>query len=223
MGEVMNSEFAQKELVLQKEIAPTIVEVDAIKVLDVATYECAGNACKTLTTLEKRIKDYWEEDIARAYSMHKSLVSKREEMMKPVSARKALLRDQMKAWEDEQERVRREEQARADAEAKRLAEEQALAEAAMHEAAGDHEAAAAVIEQPLAPAPVVVASTVPKGFGTFTRRTWRAEVTDLMALVKAVAAGKAPIKCLEANMPFLNNQARALNTAMNIPGVKAVQ
>lgn len=213
---------AEKALVLQKELTPIMISANAVVVADAATYDIAGQTCKELTALEKRIQKYWEEDIDRAYQSHRSLTRKRDEMLKPVSERKVLLKRQMGVWEDEQERVRRETQRVADEAARKMAEEQALAEAEAHERAGDSAAAAAVLEQPMQPPPVAVRSAVPKGYGTFTRKIWRAEIVDLMALVKAVAAGKAPLQALEANMVFLNNQARVMNDSFSCPGVKAV-
>ena len=52
---------------------------------------------------------------------------------------------------------------------------------------------------------------------------WKAEVTDLMALVDAVAANKVPLFYLQANEKALNDAARAAKAALNIPGVKPVE
>ena len=63
--------------------------------------------------------------------------------------------------------------------------------------------------------------TVQTGGGISMRETWAAEVTDLMQLVRAVAAGTVPINALMANMVFLGQQARSLKQAMRYPGVRA--
>jgi len=70
---------------------------------------------------------------------------------------------------------------------------------------------------------VVVLDEVARPAGVQLRETWRAEVVDFMALVKAVAAGKAPPSYLLANEPLLNQQARALKAELRLPGVKAVK
>lgn len=75
------------------------------------------------------------------------------------------------------------------------------------------------IETPLVP---IVPVKVPKVEGLSTRTLWSAEVTDLMALVKAVAAGKVPIEALQPNMTVLNTLAVAARSTLAIPGVKAV-
>lgn len=56
--------------------------------------------------------------------------------------------------------------------------------------------------------------------GISSRSTWKAEVTDKMALVKAVAAGDAPLDALLVNQSHLDAMARSLREAMKVPGVK---
>ena len=56
-------------------------------------------------------------------------------------------------------------------------------------------------------APAFSAPTKPAGLGT--RTNYIAEVDDLMLLVIAVAAGGAPLECLQANTTFIGQQARA--------------
>lgn len=208
---------------LQREIAPALSVAGEIVVRDAETYKMAGETWKELTGLEKRVKEYWDGDVAAALKLHRSLVAKRDGMLKPVAEQKVALRVGMKAFEDEQERARREAQAKAEAEARKAAEEAALAQAVALEKNGHKAAADAVLAAPVVPPPVYIPPTTPAGFGAATRRTWGAEVFDFMALVKAVAEGKAPIEAIEANTTFLNQQARALKGALSIPGVKAVE
>jgi len=51
---------------------------------------------------------------------------------------------------------------------------------------------------------------------------WRAEVVDLMALVQAVANGSAPLAALQANQPFLDQEAARDRQALALPGVRPV-
>lgn len=76
------------------------------------------------------------------------------------------------------------------------------------------------------PAPVVVAPVEPTfepapGIGTQTR--WKAEVTDIKALCKAVSDGEVPEEYVLPNMPFLNSAVRMTKADTKIPGVKAVK
>jgi len=51
----------------------------------------------------------------------------------------------------------------------------------------------------------------------------RAEVVDLMALVRAVADGSAPLAALKPDLAFLDEQAAQAGEALAIPGVRAVR
>lgn len=162
----------------------------------------------------------------------------------------ATLKRAMVTWTSEQERLAAEARAKAEAEARaereRLAaieREQAEAarkaqeEAQAAAAAGDQAAAAAAMaaaqaaqEQAAVAAMtanvVTVAPAVEapaKVTGISGRVNYSAEVTDLLALVQAVAAGAAPIECLQADAKFLGAQARAFKKAGQLyPGVMAV-
>lgn len=208
---------------LNQEIIPELAIAGEIVVKNAETYKQAGETWKSLTALEKKIKAYWEDDVSAALKLHRSLVAKRDAMLVPVGERKNALRLDMKTFEDEQERIRRVAQAKAEEEARKAAEEAALAQAVALESNGHKAAAEAVIAAPVVPPPVYVPKTTPTGFGNATRRTWGAEVVDIMALVKAVSAGAVPIQALEANTVFLNGQARMLKSALSYPGVKAVE
>ena len=109
----------------------------------------------------------------------------------------------------------------ADEAARKAAEDQQLAEAAAAEAAGDREAAEAIAAAPTFVPPVIVAPAIPKVAGIARRETWSAKVTDLAALVRAVANGQAPLTALTPNMTVLNGLARSMQAQMRIPGVQA--
>jgi hypothetical protein len=74
----------------------------------------------------------------------------------------------------------------------------------------------------LAPAirqePAVV---LPKGM-TVSKK-YKAEVTSIALLCRAVAEGKVPASYVEANMTALNARARADKAGMSVPGVRAVE
>lgn len=159
------------------------------------------------------------------------------------------LKRSMVTWTNEQERLaaiaRSEAEAAARAERERLAqierEQQEAARKAQEEAqaaaaAGDQEAAnkamelaqAAQQEAAMAAMTANVVTVAPaveapaKVSGISSRSTYSAEVTDLMELIKAVAAGAAPIECLQADTKFLGAQARAFKKPGQLfPGVVA--
>lgn len=121
-----------------------------------------------------------------------------------------------------QERIRLEAEAQAAEKARKEQERlQKRAEAAA--AKGQEEKAAALQAQAEIVTPVAVQPTVHKQTGATTIAvTWSVQVYDKLALIEAVAAGKASMELLEPNMTALNQMARANKDTLNIPGVKAV-
>jgi hypothetical protein len=68
-----------------------------------------------------------------------------------------------------------------------------------------------------------VESAIGSVAGTSMRSYYGAEVFDLLALVKAVAAGTVPLDALTPNMVHLNGTARSLKTLMAYPGVRVTK
>ena len=82
------------------------------------------------------------------------------------------------------------------------------------------DAVIATIRDPFGPDVEAAPVTLPPG--VTTRETWSAEVTDLGALVRAVAAGEVPLDAVLPFLPFLNGLARTERGAMAVPGVRPV-
>lgn len=220
-------------------------------VIDSATmFELASEDLKQVKTLQKEVE---EKRTSITGPLNQAVKAVNDLFRSPkeyLDKAEATLKRAMVTWTTEQERIAAEARAKAEAEARaereRLAaieREQAEAarkaqeEAQAAAAAGDQEAAAAAMaaaqaaEQQAAVAAmtaqvVTVAPAVEapaKVSGISGRVTYSAEVTDLMELVKAVAAGAAPIECLQADTKFLGAQARAFKKAGQLyPGVMAV-
>ena len=114
----------------------------------------------------------------------------------------------------EQEETARREQARLD----KLAEEKAK----RAEAKGDVEKAEEIRQTvPQVPLPIPsVAPVLLKVAGIAKQQYWFAEVTDLPALITAVAAGEVPMEAVLGNDAWLKKTASALKTAMKYPGVR---
>lgn len=122
-----------------------------------------------------------------------------------------------RARQEAAEKARREAEAAAAAgNAIAAAEAAARAEQAQAEADAAAQEAAVVTLPPVVTAPARVT-------GISSRTTYSAQVDDLLALVKAVAEGKAPVEALQANTVFLGAQARAFKKAGPLyPGVTVV-
>ena len=51
---------------------------------------------------------------------------------------------------------------------------------------------------------------------------WSAELIDMGELIRAIADGKAPVTLVKVDQTALNQLARALKSALSVPGVRAV-
>ncbi len=203
---IVDTEIVKDEGSLQKEIAPVVSDSRSLVVSDAASYEIAGETVKRLTAIEKKIKAFWAPEKEMASKLHKSIVAKEKDMLSVVVDEKSAKIASMHAWAEEQEQARRE--------AAELAATERAAAAA--ESASSGTAVCVVSAAPTTPA-------VPTGYGQFVRKTWSAEVTDLSALVKAVAAGLVPVQAIKADEVFLNSQARLHKSSLEFPGVVAVE
>ena len=53
--------------------------------------------------------------------------------------------------------------------------------------------------------------------------SWHAEVVDLLALVRAVADGSAPLAALLPNQEFLDREAARVQGELTLPGVRPIK
>lgn len=208
-----------------QEIEKGVTDVSAVAlamvVTDPETCRKAKEHFRVILDMEKQIKDFFEPHVKKANELHKSLTGARTAELNKLQPGKEYLNRQVVTWEAEEERKRQAEEARLREEARKAEEERRLQEAIQAEAEGNKEEAAAIIEEPIAfTPPPVVPSAAPKVSGTSVKGTWKARTLDLKALCKAVAEGKAPIMCIQANETFLNAQARAGKGSIRYPGVE---
>lgn len=213
-------------------------------------YELAGDDLKQVKTLQKEVETQRTtitSPLNQAVKAVNDLFRQPKEFLDQAEAK---LKRAMVTWSSEQDRLAAEARAQAEAAARaereRLAAieraqaeaaRQAQAEAQAAAAAGDHEAAAAAMAtaqaaQQQATVAAITAQVVTvapeveyrgKVTGISGRTTYSADVTDLMALVRAVAEGTAPIECLQADAKFLGAQARAFKKSGQLyPGVTVV-
>ena len=180
-------------------------------------------------------------ELAKIKAVAKKIDADRKELTKPLDDEKAKVMDYVRPYTTalgnaelafknallayEQEQTRRRELAEAE-EAERLRKQQeALAKRAEKAEASGHEEKAETLREQAATAVYVAPAPIaapPKVSGLSSRKTYSAEVTNLMDLVKAVAEGRAPLKYLVADMKVLNTIAGALKNDFDVPGVKLV-
>lgn len=219
----------------EEEVGREVVSIETqakeLKVVDPVSYVAAGELWKSIKGIRKKIADTFDPIIKKAHEVHKEAVARKKEHDAPLDVAERIVKRAMSAYDEEQERIRKAEQerlaeiARKEEEDRQLADAIAAEEAAKEAGATEDEAAQvaeAVMEQPVSVAPVVIPKATPKlQGGPVYREVWAAEVTDIKALCRAVADGKASTECVMANMPTLNRMATALKSTMNVPGVRA--
>lgn len=189
----------------------------------------------------RRIDEFFAEPIGfcdageRAIKKQIGAYTDEQERVRREAERKAAEaaqreRDRLQAEAAKQQEAARIAREKAEAEALRL-EEQGKAEraAAVRDradekaSAKESEAESLFMAAATMPTNPVVAMPAPKAKGISTSEIWSAQVTDKMALIKAIAAGQAPEDLVDINMPLANKLAKALKGGLCYPGLKAVR
>ncbi len=185
--------------------------------VSIETQEQAEETNQYLELVEgtlKKIDEFCDPEIQQAHALHKNLIAKKKQLIASLVEVKGTFRNMLT---DYQVRKRRE----AEAEQRRLDEEarkQALKEA---EKNGDEKTAKAIESGKVAVVSEKAVAPPPKLNGVSLRVTWKAEVTDLKALAKAVGSGKVPITYVQPNQSALDGIMRSTKGQMQIPGVVA--
>jgi len=206
-----------------------------------AELDTAAQYLRGIKALRDEIAKTFDPIIETAHKAHKKAIEQRKIIEAPLIDAKTLLdrkvgtyaakiereareereRQERAAREERerQEKLAREEREQAEAAAKAAREAGDTARAQTFEA--DAQAAAELEhEVAQAPPPYVPPPMPVRAFGVSTRDTYKFEVTDLGALVAAVAAGRAPLRFLLPNEVQIGAEARASKGELELPGVR---
>jgi len=182
-----------------------------IAVTDNATFQVAAAFLLDVKALQKQINETFDPIVKKAHEAHKEAVAQKKKVEAPLLQAEALVKPQMAAYIEEQERRRRQEEARLQAEAIKRDEEARLAEATTLEKAGNDEEAARVISTPSFAAPVVAPKLTPKVEGVAAKQIWKWRITNSYEI---------PREYLIPNEGAITAVVRSLKGAANIPGVQ---
>lgn len=218
---------------IERKAAAISADAMALSVQTNAAYEQAAHLLKLVAAMRGEIAATFRPVIASAHAAHKAAIAAQAQHDRPLALAETHLRLSMGDWSSEQERLRHVEELRLDAELRQRAEAQARAEAEdrVLEAAVEaekhglgmdieREVEREVAATPIYIGPVVLPQLTPAIDGISSRQTWKADVIDFSALVRAVAAGQVPIEALQPNAVFLGQQARSMRSALRYPGVR---
>lgn len=185
-------------------------------------YVSAGDFLKSLRDIQSEIRETFDPAIHAAHEAHKAVLAAKAKHAKPIEEAERIVKDKMLGYQDDRERQRRAEEARLREAARQQEEEDRNARAQQLIEAGKPEEALAILDQEVEPPPVILRAGVPKIKGVIQREGIKAEVYDLMALVKGVASGAVPIALIEPNMKAINAMMRAADGKLKLPGVQVV-
>lgn len=205
-----------------RELSPVVAEAKAFQVVDVESHALALERIKTLRNGERAISEYFEPARKSADQAKKEILSARDGLIAPFSEARMAYDRKAQEYEFEERRKAEEKERELQEKARKQEEERKLREAIEAEQSGDQATAEAIMQEPVTVPAVRVAPSVAQVQGVSSRTTWSAEVHDLPALVRYVAAHPEWIYLLEPSMPNLNRLATSQHEAMNIPGVRAV-
>lgn len=195
-------------------------------IADDETELVVGEYIAALQALDQKIEADHRPGIKSAHDHHKLLIARMDKWRAPISQALQHLRPMLARRLSEKQRAEEARQREEREKAQAAERERLLAEAVHAENTGE---APAVVDnlfrdaETVAP-PSVAARPITAVKGVSTRANWKAEVTDLQALVRFVADHPNWLSLLEPNPTKLNELAKSLNErlAATIPGVRAV-
>ena len=194
-----------------------------LKVTDQQSLDTANDNLRVVLEFKKQVNDRLGPAVEAAHKAHKALTTLRAATLAPFEAAEKAIRGAASSYLAEVQR--KADAARREAEqiARKQAEDERLARAEQLERQGRTAEAHAEIATPVVvapPEPVAPPIAIPKGMST--RETWSARVDSPLALIQYVAANPQYLNLLEPNQTALNDMARGMKAAMQIPGVVAV-
>ncbi len=183
----------------------------------------AGEDLKAVKTLAKQIEG---KRTAITGPLNKAL-KEVNSLFRPAKGwlkeAEGILKGKLLEYQNEQERIAREAQAKADAEA-RKEREKLERKAKLVGAVGMSDKAEELREEAETKIAPVVKSAAPKIAGIARRETWKAEITDEIALIKHIVKERPELLGLvHVSQSALNDLARLHKDELNMPGVKAVK
>lgn len=187
-------------------------DIKDLVIFDNETFEVAGALLSGIKGYLKRIDEITDPVIEAAKANLAAARDQKRLLAEPAEAAEKILKKKLADYDSAvADRVR-------EAQARVLAERQQAQDEADLGASLSGEASEPVFV-PDYSAPVF---EKPKAAGIGFRTDWAGECHDLMALIKAIADGKAPLELVQVNQAELNKRARMLREALNFPGVRAV-
>lgn len=211
---------------IEKENSPIVEGARALVVSNLAEHAVGQEALKRIATASKKVEELFKDPKALAHKAHKAITQAEAQLLEPLKEARRIVSDKLYQYEEAERRRAEEEARQKEEEARRAEEERQLLDAVAAEESGDKEGAAAILEEETVVPTIAPQPAVAKTKGVSGAVPYAAEVTDLKALVKWVAArcDKDPgvLAYLKADTVALNKVAGAQKANLRIDGVKAM-
>ena len=184
--------------------------------------EAVAKFGRLLQVAVKESEDFFKGVKVQVDAIKKPILSAEKDDVLPYLDEKNRLGSMQTAWtqkvrkeQEEAERIVREESLQ-------RAREEQLQRAIEVESVEGTEAAEQILQEPVQALPSVPLSKAIKPTGTVSKFTYSAKVVNMMALIRAVAEGKAPAQALMVNESWLNGKARLEKESYSVPGTELV-
>jgi hypothetical protein len=201
-------------------------QAKALKIVDQPTYNGAVDFLRGIKALRGEAEAHHRPVIDAAHRAHKAAVDALKRIDGPLEIAERAVKGTIAAWDQEQQRLRREEEERLrkEEEARRDAELEAKLESSEAAGASSAEVRAMISQAALAP-PVVVAAPprYERAAGVATRKTYSGQVVSLIDLIRWVAQNPQYCNLLKENPVGLNQLIHASRGVLTIPGVRVVE
>ena len=165
----MEEQYEEQGLILKQ-------KMDAIKVVDDPTFKAIESVVQNAKDNEKALKEHIAPQKAEANKRHKHLTQLEKRLCEPFVALQKQGKQALDTYSADMRLIAEEKQRKANKEAQAQAEEIRIKQAAELESQGNAKQAEALLDAPIAPAPVAPVKDIPKRKGA--REIWYVEVTE---------------------------------------------
>ena len=217
------SEYAIRRTERRKDWDRVVLEAKAVTVTDAESCEKATQAGRVLQASGREVEEFYRPVKQQIDSLKKPVLADEAADFAAIDTEKKRLGAEITEFNRKQAAIRAEEERVAREAAEKQAREELLARAVELEASGDHEQAEAVLDEEVVTSVVIQNTAPPRAAGQVSKVAYSMEITNLAELVKAVAAGKAPVLAVVADEAWLNAKARLDKEAYSVPGTKLMK
>lgn len=175
---------------------------------------------RLLQVATKETEEFFKGIKSQIDLIKKPILANEKEDIIPYMEEKVRLGAMQTKWIQKVRKEQEEAERKAREDALQKAREEQLQRAIDMEMIEGTDAGLEVLEEPVVALPSVVLSKASKPTGTVSKVSYSVQIVSMMALIKAVAEGRAPAQALIVNESWLNSKARLDKEAYSVPGTE---